>query len=158
MFDICKRHTHEGLAGLLDKLRVARAANPSRALSEQQEVEIRMLLHDQMPDQLKISFALWKRHAMGEWIRKRCALTLTLQGVGLYLVRWDFTPQKPMKRAYEQRLEAVQVCLNETYPEIVLQPKADSEEIQWDDETGLRSEMMALLHKASVRTQWHRRA
>ncbi|XDJ35594.1 MAG: hypothetical protein V3Q69_01210 [Burkholderia sp.] len=52
--------------------------NPSRAVGEQQEVEIRILLHDQMPDQLKMSFALWTRHAVRELIRQRCGLTLTL--------------------------------------------------------------------------------
>ncbi|MEX3592210.1 MAG: hypothetical protein VB140_03695 [Burkholderia sp.] len=58
MFDIGKCHTREGASpGLQDKPRDG-AMNPSRALSEQQKVEIRMLLHDQMPDQLKISCAL----------------------------------------------------------------------------------------------------
>ncbi|XDJ35053.1 MAG: winged helix-turn-helix domain-containing protein [Burkholderia sp.] len=50
---------------------------------------------------------MWTRHAVLELIRKQSSLTLTLQGVGLYLARWDFTPQKPMKRAYEYRSEAV---------------------------------------------------
>ncbi|KAF1006576.1 MAG: hypothetical protein E5299_02134 [Burkholderia gladioli] len=65
--------------------------NPHRALSEQQEVEIRALLRNQMPNQLKMSFALWTRHAVRELIRKRCSLMLTLQGVCLYLARWGFT-------------------------------------------------------------------
>lgn len=37
-----------------------------------------MLLRDKMPDQLKMSFALWTRHAVRELIRLRYALTLTL--------------------------------------------------------------------------------
>ncbi|MEX3592722.1 MAG: winged helix-turn-helix domain-containing protein [Burkholderia sp.] len=75
-------------------------------------------MHNQMPDQLKMSFALRTRHAVRELIRQRCGLTMTLQGIGLYLARWGFTPQKPMKWAYEQRPEAVQEWLHETYPEI----------------------------------------
>ncbi|KAF1015282.1 MAG: IS630 family transposase ISCARN25 [Burkholderia gladioli] len=138
VFDICKRYAREGAAGLRDKPSGG-AVNPRRALSEQQEVEIRALLRDQMPDQLKMSFALWTRHALRELIRKRCGLTLTLQGVGLYLARWGFTPQKPMKRAYEQQSEAVQAWLNETYPEISRRAIAEGAEIQWGDETGLRS-------------------
>ncbi|MEX3592898.1 MAG: winged helix-turn-helix domain-containing protein [Burkholderia sp.] len=59
------------------------AVNPHRALSEQQTVKIRALLRNQIPEQLKMSFALWTRHAVREWIRQRCGLTLTLQGVGL---------------------------------------------------------------------------
>ncbi|KAF1003042.1 MAG: hypothetical protein E5299_02548 [Burkholderia gladioli] len=43
--DICKRYTREGTAGLQDKPSGG-AVNPSRTLSEQQEVEMHMLLHD----------------------------------------------------------------------------------------------------------------
>ncbi|KAF1010200.1 MAG: hypothetical protein E5299_01740 [Burkholderia gladioli] len=75
--DICKRYAHESAARLRDK--------PSGgAVSGQQEVEIRMLLYDQMPDKLKMSFALWtRRHAVRELIRQRCGFTLTLPGVAL---------------------------------------------------------------------------
>ncbi|WP_080492205.1 IS630 family transposase [Burkholderia ubonensis] len=139
VFDICKRYAREGATALRDKPS-GRSVNRGRALTEQQEVDIRVLLRDQMPDQLKMSFALWTRHAVRELIRQRCGLTLTLQGVGLYLARWGFSPQKPMKRAYEQRPEAVQAWLNETYPEIARRAKAEGAEIQWGDETGLRSD------------------
>ncbi|MEX3592957.1 MAG: helix-turn-helix domain-containing protein [Burkholderia sp.] len=96
VFNICKRYTHKGAAGLLDKPSGG-AVNPRRALSEQQEVEIRALLRDQMPNELRMSFALWTRQVVRELIWQRCGLTLTLQSVGLYLVRWGFTPQKSMK-------------------------------------------------------------
>ncbi|MEX3592302.1 MAG: hypothetical protein VB140_04375 [Burkholderia sp.] len=51
------RSAREGAAGLRDKPSGG-AVNPRRALSEQQEIEIRALLRNQMPDQLKMSFAL----------------------------------------------------------------------------------------------------
>ncbi len=35
--------------------------------------------------------------------------------VGKYLKRWGLTPQKPIKKAYEQRPEAVQAWLDERY-------------------------------------------
>ncbi|XDJ36321.1 MAG: winged helix-turn-helix domain-containing protein [Burkholderia sp.] len=92
MFDICKRNASEGPDGLHDKPSGG-AVNPHRALSEQQAVEICALLRDQMLEQLKMSFALWTRHAVRELIRKRCRLTLTLQGVVLYLACWGFTPK-----------------------------------------------------------------
>ena len=40
-------------------------------------------------------------------------IKLSVRGVGNYLKRWGFTPQKPIKRAYEQRPEAVQAWLDE---------------------------------------------
>ncbi|KAF1013640.1 MAG: winged helix-turn-helix domain-containing protein [Burkholderia sp.] len=127
--DICKSYTRESAAGFRDKPSGG-AVSPSRALSERQEVEIRMLLYDQMPDQLKMSFALWTQHVVLELIRQRCGLTLTLQGADLYLARCGFTPQRPMKQADEQRPAAVQAWLNETYQEIAHRAKEAGAEIQ----------------------------
>ncbi|XDJ35330.1 MAG: hypothetical protein V3Q69_09225 [Burkholderia sp.] len=44
MCDICKRYTREGSAGLRDKPSGGGVMNLSQAMSEQQEVKIRMLL------------------------------------------------------------------------------------------------------------------
>jgi transposase len=41
-------------------------------------------------------------------IEPECGIKLTVGGVGNYLKRWGFIPQKPLKKAYEQRPEAVQ--------------------------------------------------
>ena len=48
-----------------------------------------------------------------------------------------FYPQKPIRRAYEQRPEAVQAWLDEQYPEIEKRAKAEGGEIHWGDETAL---------------------
>jgi len=60
--------------------------------------------------------------------------------MGKYLARWGFTPQKPLKKAYEQSPAAVGKWLNETYPAIVRRAKQEGAEIHWGDETGLRSD------------------
>ena len=62
-----------------------------------------------------------------------------VRGVGNYLSRWGFTPQKPIKKAYEQRPEAVRAWLDEQYPEIEKRAKAEGGEIYWGDETALVS-------------------
>jgi len=48
-----------------------------------------------------------------------------------------FTPQKPIKKAYEQRPEAVQNWLEEEYPAIEKRAKAEGAEIHWGDETAV---------------------
>ena len=73
------------------------------ALSEEHERDIRRLIIDHAPDQMKMDFALWTRQAVRLLIEQRCGVHLTLQGVGPYLRRWGFTPQKPIQRAYEQQ-------------------------------------------------------
>jgi len=54
-----------------------------------------------------------------------------------YLKRWEFTPQKPIRRAYEQRPEAVKQWLTEQCPEIAKRARTEGGEIHWSDETAL---------------------
>jgi transposase len=49
-----------------------------------------------------MSYALWTRQAVSELIEARFAIRLTVRNTGKYLKRWRFTPQKPLKKAYEQ--------------------------------------------------------
>jgi hypothetical protein len=57
-------------------------------------------------------------------IERECAITLSVRGVGNYLRRWGFIPQKPIKKAYEQHQEALQEWLDKQYPEIETRTKA----------------------------------
>ena len=54
-----------------------------------------------------MDFCLWSRAAVMQWIEQEYGLKLPVRTVGKYLKRWGFTPQKPIKKAYEQRPEAV---------------------------------------------------
>jgi transposase len=138
VFDICKRVAEQGAAGLVDKP-VGRKLGTGRALTAEQEAQVQKLIRDKMPDQLKMGFALWSRSAVRELIRERFGVKLQVRAVGNYLGRWGFAPQKPIKRAYEQRPEAVQKWLDEDYPQIAARAKEEGAEIHWGDETGLRS-------------------
>jgi hypothetical protein len=84
-----------------------------------------------------MEFALWNRAAVMQLIEREYGIKLSVRGVGNYLSRWGFTPQKPIKKAYEQRPEAVQAWLNEQYPAIEKRAKAEGGEIHWGDETAL---------------------
>ena len=100
-----------------------------RSLSEVQEVSIQRIIIDKRPEQLKMDFALWTRSAVMQLIERELGIALSVRGVGNYLQRWGFTPQKPIKKAYEQRPEAVQAWLDEHYPEIEQRAKAEGAEI-----------------------------
>lgn len=114
-----------------------KAAGTGRLLSEAQEWDIQRIICDKRPEQLKMDFALWNRAAVKQLIEQECGITLSVRGVGTYLNRWGFTPQKPIKKAYEQRPEAVQTWLDETYPVIEARAKAEGAQIHWGDETAL---------------------
>jgi transposase len=137
--DIWQRYVREGEQGLEDKP-CGRRYGEDRALSVEQEREIRWLMVDKTPDELDMEFALWNRVAVMRLIEQRYGVKLTPQGVGLYLRRWGFTPQKPLQRAYEQDPKAVQKWLEEDYPAIEAKAQEQKGEIHWADETGLRSD------------------
>ena len=59
-----------------------------------------------------MEFALWTRAAVGQLIEREFKIALSVRGVGKYLKRWGFTPQKPIRRAYERSPEAVKAWLD----------------------------------------------
>ncbi len=130
-------------AGGWKSIRVWKTGRPigkGHILTSGQEKETQRLIRDRTPDQLKMSYALWNRQAVSELIQRRYDRKLAIRSVGLYLERWGFTPQKPLRKAYEQRPEAVRKWLQEEFPAIRARPKAEGATIHWGDETGLRSD------------------
>ena len=111
-----------------------------RTLDPDQELRLRKAITDKTPDQLKFPFALWTRQAVQQLIGQLFSIKMPIRTVGEYLKRWGFTPQKPLRRAYEQNPKAVQKWLDEQYPEIVAKAKIEKAEINWGDETGLCSD------------------
>jgi transposase len=98
------------------------------------------MLVDKTPDQLKLPFALWTRKAVQEAIAQHYDVKLPIRTVGEYLHRWGFTPQKPVKKSYEQQPERVKKWLDEEYPGIAQKAREEGAEILWGDETGISSE------------------
>jgi len=120
--------------------RRGRRRGDHRVLAAAQEALIRKLICEKTPDQLKMDFALWTRQAVCQLVRERIGISLPIRTMGDYLKRWGFTPQKPIRKAYEQRPADVQRWLDTQYPEIAARAKAEGAEIHWGDETGLRSD------------------
>lgn len=125
-----------GMAALKLKRR-GRSYGQVRRLTAEQEMRIQSLIIDNRPEQIKMDFALWSRAAVSQLIERESGLMLPVRTVGDYLKRWGFTPQKPIKKAYEQRPEAVKKWLDEEYPEITKRAYAQGGEIHWGDETAL---------------------
>lgn len=128
-----------GQKSIKSKIR-GRKEGEKRKLTKIQEQTIRKLLIDKHPEQLKLPYALWTRSAVQELIELEFGLLIPIRTIGDYLKRWGFTPQKPIRRAYEQKPEKTQKWLNEEYPAIKKLAKTEGAEIQWCDETGFSSE------------------
>lgn len=112
-------------------------------LAGHQAATIVRLITDRCPDQLKLAFALWTREAVRQLIKERYGISVSVWTVGRYLKRWGFTPQKPLRSAYEQDPESVQKWLEQDYPEIRRQARTEGAQIHWGDETGMRSDHQA---------------
>ena len=114
-----------------------RSPGVGRTLTQAQEDSIQRIIIDKRPEQLKMDFFLWSRAAVGQLIEQEYSIKLHVRSVGKYLKRWGFTPQKPIKRAYEQNPEAVQAWLQGEYPGIEQRARSEGAEIHWGDETAL---------------------
>jgi len=107
-----------------------------------QAAQISKTVVDRYPEQLKLPFYLWTREAVAELIERKFGIRLSIWTVGRYLARWGFTPQKPLRKAFEQDPEQVRQWLEEKYPEIRRLAKQKKAEIYWGDEMGLRSDQV----------------
>jgi len=119
--------------------RRGRRDGEQRTLSPEMESQLKRALIDKTPDQLKLSFALWTRDAVRLLIKQQYGIAMPIRTVGEYLKRWGFTPQKPVKRAYEQNTETVRKWLDKDYPIIAARAKKEKAEIHWGDETGIQT-------------------
>lgn len=131
-------YRREGMSGLQLKKR-GRSHGQKRRLTHEQEKSIQRMLIEKTPNQLKLPFALWTRKAVQEAVLQHHKVKLPIRTVGEYLSRWGFTPQKPIKRAYEQQPERIKKWLDEEYPCIARRAGKEKAEILWGDETGISS-------------------
>ena len=92
------------------------------------------------PKQLVLPFALWTRRAIKALIVEQFGVELSDRLVGKYLKRWGFTPQRPIKRALEQRPELIDQWLKDTYPAIEAKAKAEGAVIFFGDETAVKED------------------
>ena len=135
--------------GLLERvgpraLKAQRRGRPpvARLAPHQAATTVRHILSG-CPDQLSLPFALWTREAVQELLSRKFEVQVSVWTVGRYLRAWGLTPQKPVRRAYEQNPTAVRKWLEEEYPSIRAQARQFKAQIHWLDEMGLRSDHQA---------------
>ncbi len=137
---IWRRYQEKGIRGLKAKKRGVREG---KKLNGEQAAEVRRLIKDRMPEQLKLSFGLWTREAVQELIKDKYGVELSRWQVGRYLKDWGYTPQKPIRKAFEQKPEEVKQWLDKEYPSIKRRAKKENGTIYFGDETGMRSDHQA---------------
>jgi len=117
---------------------VARKRGPKGGgkLKGWQAAAICNLIRDRHPEQLKLPFVLWTSEAVQRLIARRFGVKLSARSVRRYLQRWGFTPQKPVRRAYERDPVAVRRWLEHQYPAIRGRCKLEKAKLYWGGRDG----------------------
>ena len=92
------------------------------------------------PEQLKFPFALWTLGMVRQLIIDQFGVTLSEVSVGRLLKALGLTPQKPLRRAWQQNPARVDKWLSEEYPAIQKEAKKVGATIYFGDEAGIRSD------------------
>jgi transposase len=135
-----KIYSERGMPGLRKKSRRPRSADEGGKLKGWQCASIVRTIMSKTPDQLNFGFMLWTRDAVGELIKDRFQIQVSKWTVGRLLKQWGMSPQKPVKKAYQQQPEVVKRWLDKEYPRIARRAQQEKAEIQWGDEMGVRSD------------------
>jgi transposase len=111
-----------------------------RTLDLAQETLLRDRIVQGSPAQLGLPYAMWSRAAVMQAVKVMWKIDMPIRTVGEYLRRWHFTPQRPARKALEQRPAQVQQWLRVEYLAIMRRAKAEEGVIYWADETAVRQD------------------
>lgn len=137
---IWRKYKDNGTRGILPQ---KRGVQGGKKITGKQAAEIRQLVKDKLPEQLKLSFGLWTREAVQQLILEKYGIALSRWQVGRYLKSWNYTPQKPITKAFEQNPKRVKDWLDKEYPAIKKRAKKENATIYFEDEVGMRSDHQA---------------
>jgi len=131
-----KRYADGGEAGLA--YRKIPGAKPK--LTAPQKKKIFDIVTMKNPLQLKFPFALWTAGMVRQLIIDQFSVTLSEGSVVRILKELGLTPQKPLRRAWQQNPERVVKWTKEEYPAIQKEAKRVGATIYFGDEAGIRSD------------------
>ena len=126
--------------GGLDALRAKPIAGRPPRLDGKQLRWLYKAITTKSPLQYRFEFALWTRGMVRDLIRDQFGVRLSDVSVGRLLKKLGLSPQKPLRRAYEQDAELVKTWLAEEFPKIQALAKKARATLYFSDEAGVRSD------------------
>ena len=126
--------------GGIDALRSRKAPGREPRLSGKDLAKLYKLVAGKNPRQLKFEFALCTRAMIRELIRKEFIVRLSEVSVERLLRKIGLSPQKPVRRAYQQDQTKVVEWIAKEFPEIKKMAKKENAAIYFGDESSVRSD------------------
>jgi transposase len=114
-----------------------------RKLSAAQMQQVYRWVSGGDPRQYQFEFALWTRELVAVLIRRNFGVSLSLVSVGRLLKVLGLSVQRPLWRAWQQDLQAVDRWKREEFPAIKAEAAKVGATIYFADEAGLRSDYHA---------------
>lgn len=112
-------------------------------LSPQNMRWLALTIRDSTPNQLKFEFGLWTLRLIGELIQREFNWSPSKPTLIKLMRILGFTPQRPLRRAWQQDDVLVQKWRSEVLPSIVIRAKAKGAAIFFGDEAGIRTDYHA---------------
>ncbi|GIJ30122.1 hypothetical protein Vqi01_52840 [Micromonospora qiuiae] len=102
-----------------------RRPDEQKALTARQQARVQRAVIHQCPEQVALPGLVVDPPQVRQLIRDWFGIGLSLVTIGKYVRSWGLSPQKPIRKAYEQDPEAVTQWLEVTHPAIAKQAKAE---------------------------------
>ena len=136
VFGWMKRYNEGGLAALDTKPRSGRPPKLSRT----QRAKLLEMIIGNDPRQLRFELALWTREMVAELIDHEFGIVMSLSAVGRMMRAAGLSPQRPIWRAYEADLAAVEAWKATEFPAIRARAAEVGAVVLFQDESSLRSD------------------
>lgn len=136
--EICREYIKTGK--ISQPKQRGRKVGEKRLLSKEQEKELKNLLIDKTPNQLKFECFLWTPKVVKELIKQKYKIELGKTTIRNYLESWGMSCQRPAKQAYKQDKSAVKCFEKQIYPEIKKRAAEENAELLFADETGINNQ------------------
>jgi len=127
-------------AGGWDALRAGKRGGRRPKVSAEDMQWLYEAITQNTPEQYQMPFALWTLKQIEQLLKKERGIELSRWSVSRLLKQLGLTPQRPLRRAWQQDPEAVERWKAEDYPEIQKQARAEGGVIYFLDESAVRSD------------------
>lgn len=134
----CSKRYQEGSQKALVVKKRGPKYMPCRLTCAEEQIVIKAI-SDHMPGQFKLGFALWARPSLAQLIKRFWGIDIPVRTIGDFLKRWGCSPQKSVKKAWEQNPVKLDASDKEEYPQIKARAKQENVKIFWGDQTGIKN-------------------